>query len=82
MMPISFEAVCKSKNLNAKFRRVLYGGKEFHWFDGFFSEDGCGEPSPIDRAGINIETVWTLVRDAVLGRCVSVDNETAEVLAT
>jgi hypothetical protein len=63
-----------------KARRVLLGGEKFHWSDGFINEDGRSKRSPVDRTCINIQTVWALVRDAFLGRCVPVANETAEVL--
>lgn len=49
--------------------------------DCFIDEYRRGKRSPIDRAGIDIETVWALVRGAVLGRCVPVHNETVEVLS-
>ena len=65
-----------------KVRRVLWGGEKVYRLDGFISEDRRGKRSPVHRAGIDIQSVWTLVGDTTRNRRVSVNDEAAEVLST
>src|ERR1019366_3017340 len=75
----SFE-VGKPQAANVSFYGILRCEKKFHWIQSFSGENCRSKRSPVNRACIDIQTVWALVRDAVLDRCVTVDNETAEVL--
>jgi hypothetical protein len=59
--------------------RLLRSGKEALRSDGIIDEDRCRERTTVDSAGIDIQTIVPLVRNAVRNRCVTVHDEAAEI---